>query len=366
MLLTAALLVGAVASAQGFLQTRPGVTAAALRASPGARCGAARPASPWRCPAELAADPRVGRRRPRSANAMQMQDMQQARPAALANPRFGDTGGAMLLVEGVSLSAGDRDIIVDANLKVNRGEVVGLVGQNGAGKSTLLSAIAGRRDLDGGKALVRPGTSVGYLVQTAVSGSQRTAWEEAASGMERVAAAEAELAAAEAAVVSGDGDAARAAERLAVAADAFDAVGAASKEVRIERVLGGLGFAREDHNRSCSDFSGGWQMRIALARLLLSEPELLLLDEPTNHLDLRAKQWLMGYLAQYEGTIVLVTHDEALLDAAKCTAIAEVRDRQVHYFRCGYGKFAVEREERNEAVQREQLEADGQSEGKEI
>ena len=171
---------------------------------------------------------------------MQMQDMQQARPAALASPRFGDTGGAMLLVEGVSLSAGDRDIIVDANLKVNRGEVVGLVGQNGAGKSTLLSAIAGRRDLDGGKALVRPGTSVGYLVQTAVSGSQRTAWEEAASGMERVAAAEAELAAAEAAVVSGDGDVARAAERLAVAADAFDAVGAASKEVRGERVLGGL------------------------------------------------------------------------------------------------------------------------------
>ena len=149
------------------------------------------------------------------------------RPAALANPSFGDTGGAILLVEDVSLSAGARDIVVSANLKVNRGEVVGLVGQNGAGKSTLLSAIAGRRPLDGGIALVKPGTSVGYLVQTAVSGSQRSAWEEAASGMERVAAAERELEEAEQALVSGEGDASRNADRLARATDTYNAVGAA-------------------------------------------------------------------------------------------------------------------------------------------
>jgi hypothetical protein len=89
---------------------------------------------------------------------------------------------------------------------------------------------------------------------------------------------------------------------------------APGKDQRIERVLNGLGFSRQDHNRSCTEFSGGWQMRIALARLLLSEPDLLLLDEPTNHLDLQAKRWLTGYLEQYEGTIVLVTHEEQLLE----------------------------------------------------
>mmetsp|Transcript_64848 Transcript_64848/g.104985 ORF Transcript_64848/g.104985 Transcript_64848/m.104985 type:complete len:550 (+) Transcript_64848:2-1651(+) len=153
----------------------------------------------------------------------------------------------------------------------------------------------------------------------------------------------------------GEVDATRNAERLAVATETYIAVGAAGKDQRIERVLNGLGFSRDDHNRSCTEFSGGWQMRVALARLLLSEPDLLLLDEPTNHLDLQAKKWLTGYLAQYEGTIVVVTHEESLLEAIKCTAIAEIRDQKLHYFRCGYRKFMEERQERVERAQREYI-----------
>ena len=355
------LLAGALAPAAGFeLGTVAGPACGGRgRAAPYAR---AQPRTRWTTAAAPLRGvsqrnvPRLTAARRDGACAVAMQDAAAAaseRPAALASPAFGDTGGAILLVEGVSLSAGARDIVVDADLKVNRGEVVGLVGQNGAGKSTLLSAIAGRRPLDGGAALVKPGTSVGYLVQTAVSGSQRSAWVEAASGMERVAAAEHELAEAQEALSSGRGDATRNAERLAQAVEIYEAVGGPGKDQRIERVLNGLGFSREDHNRSCTEFSGGWQMRIALARLLLSEPELLLLDEPTNHLDLAAKRWLTSYLAQYQGTIVLVSHEEALLEACKCTAIAEIRDKKLHFFRCGYRKFMEERGERVERAKRE-------------
>ena len=151
--------------------------------------------------------------------------------------------------------------------------------------------------------------------------------------MERVAAAEHELAEAQEALSSGRGDATRNAERLAQAVEIYEAVGGPGKDQRIERVLNGLGFSREDHNRSCTEFSGGWQMRIALARLLLSEPELLLLDEPTNHLDLAAKRWLTSYLAQSQGPIVLVSHEEALLVPALALGWRH-RQRRLLLLRC--------------------------------
>jgi ATPase subunit of ABC transporter with duplicated ATPase domains len=170
-----------------------------------------------------------------------------------------------------------------------------------AGKSTLLKCLCGARGVDAGRLLVSPGASLGYLAQTAVSGSTRSVYDEVRSGMTHLVAAEAALEAAALAAAAGDP---AGADQLADAQDAFEAAGGYTAERTIANVLGGLGFEEHQWQKSCADFSGGWQMRIALARLLLSPAGqaatsrssssgsggggLLLLDEPTNHLDAAA------------------------------------------------------------------------------
>lgn len=268
----------------------------------------------------------------------------------------GETAGAVLLLEDVMLQAGERDLIESASWKMMPGQRVGLVGANGAGKSTLLKAIAGLRNVDAGQLLVAPSVSVGYLAQTAVSGSTKTVYEEARGAMTALAAAEAALAAAQAAAERGE---ATAAQQLADAQEAFEAAGGYDADRRIGMVLDGLGFRREQWDWSCERFSGGWQMRIALARMLLSPAGqtatgsgagdagggLLLLDEPTNHLDAAAVSWLASFLASSGGSLVLVSHDEALLQGA-CDRIVEVRGRRLHHYVGSYRKFLEQREER--------------------
>jgi ATP-binding cassette subfamily F protein 3 len=256
----------------------------------------------------------------------------------------GDTGGALLVMEDVTISRGGRDLMSGVHWRLLPGDRIALVGPNGAGKSTLLAAAAQRIPVMG-KNIMAAGMRMGYLVQTAVSGSTKTAWEEAASQMHRLNAAQAELDQATADITAGDtSDVAL--NRLADAQAAFEAAGGYNVEEKVASVLTGLGFAQEDFHKSCTEFSGGWQMKIALARLLLSEPDMLMLDEPTNHLDAAAKAWLGGYVSGYEGTVVLVTHEESLLDRAALTGVIEVRDEQAHVFRGDYRKFLVEREQR--------------------
>jgi ABC-type nitrate/sulfonate/bicarbonate transport system ATPase subunit len=195
-----------------------------------------------------------------------------APPAAdsdIAPPR-GDTRGAALLVEDVLLSVGPEDLLLGASLRVEPGECIGLVGANGCGKSTLLRCVAGIRQPDGGNVLVNQNAAVGYLEQTAVSGSTRTVLEEAKSRMAATAAAAA-LAQAEAAAMSAElGQAAAAAAAVTAALDAFAVAGGPSAERRVASVLDGLGFSRSQWDTPCAQLSGGWQMRVALARLLLS------------------------------------------------------------------------------------------------
>ena len=264
----------------------------------------------------------------------------------------------MMTLTDVRVTVGDRDLLVNANLRVEPGETVGLVGANGCGKSTLLRCVSGIRSHDAGELRVAQRADVGYLEQTAVSGSKLTVAEEARSRMTHVKAAQDAVRAAEDAMEKGDPNAAA---TLVAANDAFEAVGGNTVERRVSDVLTGLGFAKEAWDRPCAALSGGWQMRVALARLLLSPAGdsqnsgitggFLLLDEPTNHLDAQAKEWLAGWLRAYTGTVLLVSHDEALLDRG-VDRLVEVRGSRLHGYSGNYQKFLEERKKNREVAAR--------------
>jgi ATP-binding cassette subfamily F protein 3 len=242
----------------------------------------------------------------------------------------GDTRGAALLMEGVSIFRGPERIIKSIDWRVEPRTKWALVGTNGAGKSTLLKAVVGEI-LHEGKIAIGTKEQVGYLQQSAVAGSSRSVFEEAASGMVKINEVKAEI---ERAAEAADLDA------LEKANARFEAVGGYKQEQKVASVLKGLGFT--DFEKRCDELSGGWQMRVAFARLLLSEPTLCLMDEPGNHLDAAAKKWLAKYLADYDGdgAMILVTHDVALLSSMD--HIAEVipgAGSLQTYKSCNYQEF---------------------------
>jgi ATP-binding cassette subfamily F protein 3 len=253
----------------------------------------------------------------------------------------------LLRLESVNLAPGGHDLLRDADWHVREGDHIGLVGRNGAGKTTLLRALAGEMSPASGRVLGRNGVLIGYLPQQAVSGSSASVWVEASSRMVRLKALEEQLAHAQAMAERGD---AGAAQRLADATETYRLAGGFRKDQRIGEVLHGLGFGPDSWHRSCETFSGGWQMRIALARLLLSEPDVALLDEPTNHLDMSARSWLASFLAAAPWAFVVVSHDRHLLDVG-VSRIAEVRGGKLHHYAGNFTAFLKERELR--AVQQE-------------
>ncbi len=228
---------------------------------------------------------------------------------------------------------------------------VGLVGANGSGKSTLLRMIAGELESDGGTIAVPKECSVGYLSQEVFGLEGRSVLEQALTAFSEVrelAAGCAELEHQLATVPPDDPGYEGILERYTQLRGEWDARGCYDMETRAQRVLAGLGFRQEDFDRDCSEFSGGWQMRVALATLLLREPDLLLLDEPTNHLDIDARNWLEEFLHDYPHTIILVAHDRYFLDVV-VDRICEVSRAGLTEYRCNYSRYLVEREERVEA-----------------
>ena len=222
-----------------------------------------------------------------------------------------------------------------------------LLGPNGCGKSTLLKEIAdaalGVEQTDGSPIVVDRRLRVGILEQTAVSGADTSVRDEVMSRMGAYQSALAELTTAEEGCVTG---ADCELERLERAQTAFEVAGGYDVDARVSRVLKGLGFSDAEFQRPCSSFSGGWQMRIGLARLLLSEPEVLIMDEPTNHLDASARRWLAEYVSGYSGTVLVVSHDEAFVTVA-CDSIGEVAGGRLELYKSvPYGKFVQERAER--------------------
>jgi ATP-binding cassette subfamily F protein 3 len=243
-------------------------------------------------------------------------------------------GGDQVL-DGITFEIGDRD-------------KVALVGTNGAGKSTLLKIVGGLMLPDGGLVKTQPGIEVSYLPQDAGIRGGRTLWEEMLSAFPELREAQAELEAVEAELATAYEDPDRLdrlVERQGDLLDRFDRLGGYRVEAEVAKVLAGLGFAHEDRDTPCERFSGGWQMRIALARLLVRKPGLLLLDEPTNHLDLAATEWLEGYLAEYPGMVLVVSHDRYFLDRV-VTRTVEIEDGKAVDYRGNYSYFLIERERR--------------------
>jgi len=252
----------------------------------------------------------------------------------------------------VSKAFGDRTLLERATWQITDGERVGLCGPNGAGKTTLLKMLAGIESPDEGD-IIRPASlTIGYLPQDGLTYSGRTLFDEASSAFAPVLAMRAEIGEIEHALEDPsrpDGDHERLLTRYAELTEAFRREEGFSIDLRVATVLGGLGFGKDDFARNCATFSGGWQMRIALAKLLLGRPTLLLLDEPTNHLDLDARNWLEDYLGAYPHAVILVSHDRYFLDAV-VTRIADLSLRAITDYPGTYSTYIAERDARLERL----------------
>jgi ATP-binding cassette, subfamily F, member 3 len=230
---------------------------------------------------------------------------------------------------------------------------IGLVGANGTGKTTLMKILAGLDSLDYGSITVAKGTSAGYLLQDGLSLSGRTVFAECMSVFEELRQMEQELESLLHRFADLDPNSAEysgVADRYHSLEHEFQTRDGYSIEAEVGRVLMGLGFRKEDWDRQTEEFSGGWQMRLALAKLLLQKPNLLLLDEPTNHLDLEARNWLEQYLHDYPYTFVLISHDRYFLDVT-VNKIAEIWNKRFWFYTGNYDKFLAQKTQRNEQLQ---------------
>ncbi len=266
----------------------------------------------------------------------------------------------MIQLSELTKTFGDRTLFERVTWQITDRERVGLCGPNGAGKTTLLKMMAGLDEPDSGAILMPAATTVGYLPQDGLSHSGRTVFEEASSAFAELLAVKGEMHDLEQRL--GD-DAIPEREheemlhRYSDLQDRFRLHDGYSIELKTATVLQGLGFKPSEFERPTETFSGGWQMRIALAKLLLHQPNLLLLDEPTNHLDLEARNWLEEYLNAYPHAVILVSHDRFFLDAV-VTRIADLTLRMLTDYHTNYSGYLAEHHERIEAMRKAKREQD--------
>jgi ATP-binding cassette subfamily F protein 3 len=238
----------------------------------------------------------------------------------------------VLAIQGLTIRVAGRDLLTDAALQLDQGRKCGLVGKNGAGKSTLLKAILGQIQPDAGDIRLAARARLGHVAQEAPAGEE--------SLLDVVLAADAERAA-----LLAEERACQDGHRLAEIHDRLAAIRADSAPARAGTILAGLGFDAAAQARPSREYSGGWRMRVALARALFLEPDLLLLDEPTNHLDLEAAMWLEGWLQRFPGAAIVVSHDRGLLE--RCVdSIAHLDRRKITFYAGNFAAFLRVRAER--------------------
>lgn len=245
------------------------------------------------------------------------------------------------LFHDISFVAGDKDRI-------------GLVGHNGAGKSTLLKIIHKDQEPTSGTMVITTGFKTGYLPQELAETSYKTVWEETMSAFVEVKQLEGKMQRLTAELSDRTDyeseEYAKLAQQLSDANDRYAHLGGNMIEGEAEKVLTGMGFKRTDFPRPMAEFSNGWQMRVCLAKILLQKPEIVLLDEPTNHLDIESIQWLEDYLANYDGCVILVSHDRAFLDRVTNRTV-EITCGTIQDYKCSYSKYVEQRLERIEHQQ---------------
>ena len=258
----------------------------------------------------------------------------------------------VLLVDKIEKSFGARVLFSGASFQINAGDRFALVGPNGAGKTTMLKLIMGIDSPDGGTVQFAKDTQVGYLEQETNLDSASSILAEvmASAGEIRAMGERAEELQLKIAEVSETGESIDALlEEYGRVQDRFEHLGGYELESNAKKILAGLGFKPTDFDRPCSEFSGGWQMRIALAKLFLRHPDLLLLDEPTNHLDLESVQWLRGFISSYEGAVLIVSHDRAFMDAC-VDHVAALENRRVTTYTGNYSSYLKQREDNLEQM----------------
>ena len=266
----------------------------------------------------------------------------------------------MIQLSELTKSFGDRVLFDHVTWQITDRERVGLCGPNGAGKTTLLKMMAGMDEPDSGAVLKPSAMTVGYLPQDGLTHAGRSLFDEASSAFAELLAVKAEMHGLEdrlgdPAIAEAEHD--EMLHRYSDLQDRFRLRDGYSIELKTATVLQGLGFRTSDFDRPTETFSGGWQMRIALAKLLLHQPDLLLLDEPTNHLDLEARNWLEEYLNAYPHAVILVSHDRFFLDAV-VTRIADLTLRTLTDYHTNYSGYLAEHHERIEALRKAKREQD--------
>jgi ATP-binding cassette subfamily F protein 3 len=274
----------------------------------------------------------------------------------------------MLSLQNAGKRFGPRVLFLEANWLIRAREKTALVGANGTGKSTLMKVLAGLESLDYGAVQQTRGMSIGYLPQEGLQLTGRTVFEECLSVFDDLRDMETEIErlAGLLAVLDHTGaEYEAAAERFSMLQDRFHALDGYALDAQVGGVLTGLGFGKEDWGRLTDEFSGGWQMRLALAKLLLAKPNLLLLDEPTNHLDLETRNWLENYLKSYPFGYILISHDRYFLDVTIDRTV-EIWNKRLNVYQGNYTKYLSQKDERrtllesayrNQRIQIEHLES---------
>jgi len=247
----------------------------------------------------------------------------------------------MIRLESLSKSFPDGDLFNNVNIFLKRGMRAGLVGPNGSGKTTLLRIMLGQETPDSGNVQKDKAITIGYLAQDIVVGSERSILEEVLAGYPEVTDLEGQILTLSEAI-SKDHENLELVNQLGEVQNRFEALGGWTLEEKAKKILSGLGFSEEKFTEPMDVFSGGWRMRVALAAILLQEPDILFLDEPTNHLDLEATIWLESFLAEWRGGMVMISHDRAFLDRS-VNHILEIDLKKITLFTGNYTKYTEEK-----------------------